>query len=61
MHVGDAAPYVAGAYIVVFVALVAYLWLIASKLGRLEERLDRLRDDARPSGELAPREEDEAA
>jgi CcmD family protein len=61
MHVGDAAPYVAGAYIVVFVALVAYLWLIASKLGRLEERLDRLRDDARPAGELAAREEDEAA
>jgi CcmD family protein len=45
MDVGDAAPYVAGAYVVVFVALLAYMWLIGSKLGRLEERLDHLRTD----------------
>ncbi len=49
MRVGDAAPYVAGAYVVVFVALLAYMWLIASKLGRLEERLGNLRaEEARP-------------
>jgi CcmD family protein len=49
MHVGDAAPYVAGAYVVVFVALLAYMWLIASKLGRLEHRLEELSEEDRAS------------
>lgn len=45
MHVGDAAPYVAGAYIAVFVALLFYMYLIGSKLSRLEARMRDLRDD----------------
>lgn len=44
MHVGDAAPYVAGAYIVVFVALLFYMYLIGSKLSRLEARMRDLSD-----------------
>lgn len=61
MHVGDAAPYVAGAYVVVFVALLAYMWLIASKLGRLEHRLEELSAEDRAPGPGQGGVDDDAA
>ena len=45
-----AEKYVAAAYLVVFVTLLAYVVIIASKLARLEATLAELVDRARARG-----------
>ena len=46
----SAEKYVAGAYLVVFVALLAYVVIIASKLARLEAALAELVERVRARG-----------
>ncbi len=50
-----AVPYVAAAYGLVWIAVLAYVWLIGQKLGRLEAELDRLEQEVAGSpGKPAP-------
>ena len=39
--------YVAAAYLLVWVAILVYVWLIGQKVGRLEVELDRLEEEVR--------------
>ena len=45
-----AEKYTAAAYLVVFVGVLAYVLIIASKLGRLERQLGELVEQARERG-----------
>ena len=40
-----AVPYVAAAYGLVWIAILAYVWLTGRKVGRLESELDRLEQE----------------
>ena len=53
----SAEKYVAAAYLVVFVFVLAYVLIIAAKLQRLERELDQLAELARQRSELPEREE----
>jgi hypothetical protein len=56
--VSAAEKYVAAAYLVVFVAVLAWVGIIASKLARLERDVEELAELARRRGEReAEREE----
>jgi len=48
--VTSAEQYVAAAYLVVFLTLFVYVWIIASKLARLEAALSELVERARVRG-----------
>lgn len=49
-----AEKYVAAAYLVVFVLVLAYVLIIAAKLQRLERAIDELSTREAKSGEPAP-------
>jgi CcmD family protein len=42
MTLREAVPWVAAAYILVWVVILAYVWIIGRKLNRLERALDEL-------------------
>jgi CcmD family protein len=42
VNLRDSIPYVAAAYISVWIVILAYVWIIGRKLGRLERSLDQL-------------------
>jgi CcmD family protein len=48
----DAVPYVAAAYLAVWVVILLYVGIIGRKLGRIERQLDEL---APPPGDGEPR------
>ena len=51
MTLRDAVPYVAAAYLAVWVVILLYVAIIGRKLGRLERQLDELEgrsDEPRP-------------
>ncbi len=48
MTLRDSIPYVAGAYISVWLVILAYVWIIGRKLGRLERTLDQLERSSSP-------------
>jgi CcmD family protein len=52
--VSTEAKYVAAAYLVVFVVVLAYVLIIAAKLQRLEREVAELTDLARARGERDP-------
>jgi hypothetical protein len=55
--VSASEKYVAAAYLVVFVAVLAWVAIIASKLARLERDVDELADLARRRAEREPERE----
>jgi len=42
-----AVKYVAAAYLLVWLAILVYVWLIGQKVGKIEAELDRLEDELR--------------
>jgi CcmD family protein len=52
--VSTEAKYVAAAYLVVFVVVLAYVLIIATKLARLERELSELSERARQRGADEP-------
>lgn len=51
MTLRDAIPYVAGAYIVVWIIVLVYVALIGRKLARIERSIDALEHDGDGAGE----------
>ena len=49
MTLREAVPWVAAAYILVWVVILAYVWIIGRKLNRLEKTLDELEATQTPS------------
>ena len=48
MTLREAVPWVAAAYILVWVVILAYVWIIGRKLNRLERALDELEAQQQP-------------
>ena len=49
MTLREAVPWVAAAYVLVWVVILAYVWIIGRKLNRLEKTLDELEAQQTPS------------
>ncbi|MCX6391999.1 MAG: CcmD family protein [Actinobacteria bacterium] len=49
MTLREAVPWVAAAYILVWVVILAYVWIIGRKLNRLEKTLEELEAKQTPS------------
>jgi CcmD family protein len=49
MTLREAVPWVAAAYLLVWVIILAYVWIIGRKLNRLEKTLDELEAKQTPS------------
>ena len=49
MTLRESVPWVAAAYLLVWVVILAYVWIIGRKLNRLEKTLDALEASQLPS------------
>lgn len=54
MTLRDAVPYVAGAYIAVWVVVLVYVALIGRKLHRIEQSIDALEQAETPRSDEPP-------